>query len=560
MDFQATNSWRVTGRFNNKKDNQEQPYGTTWAGAGSDQLDTLDTLFETPGSNWMISGVGILNNSTSLELSLGRAHNSLDFTIQNQNLTRTAAGLTAFPLLFPDAVQSDYIPDFIFNANNARVGNNAGRLQTDRGPFTNFNTTYDVVANLSKIWGPHAAKFGFYFQSSLKPQSIFASFNSQINFVDNASNPFDTQHSYANIATGVFNTYTQADKVRDPGVALQEHRVVPAGQLEGDQPADAGLRRALLLHDAAVGHDAAGFELPARGVQCQRRGQAVQAGVHRRFPVLGDEPPRDGSRAYRARCRRRRWPIPWKIASSAVSRRAPIGSTARSRPARASRSSCRMATRSERHRASASPTTSPERVRRSLAVATPSFTIGRRATMVFDMITNAPGVLVSTLQWGLLQNLTRRCRRSQRRAVAQSIGARVQAAARQPVERRRAAQDVAELHRRRRLCRFEVGRSAAPGADQRGAVWRHAGAAESGSDPRAGGAAGIVGARSTTCCVRIRATATSGCGTTAATRTTTRCRRRSRGGSTGAGVSRASTSGARLSASTAPTFRLASRT
>src|SRR4029453_10117285 len=57
MDFQATTSWRVTGRFNNKKDNAEQPYGTTWAGAGSDQLDTLDTLFETPGSNWMIFGV-----------------------------------------------------------------------------------------------------------------------------------------------------------------------------------------------------------------------------------------------------------------------------------------------------------------------------------------------------------------------------------------------------------------------------------------------------------------------------------------------------------------------
>ncbi len=32
----------------------------------------------------MISSVGILNNSTSLELSVGRAHNSLDFTIQNR--------------------------------------------------------------------------------------------------------------------------------------------------------------------------------------------------------------------------------------------------------------------------------------------------------------------------------------------------------------------------------------------------------------------------------------------------------------------------------------------
>ena len=30
--------------------------------------------------------------------------------------------------------------------------------------------------------------------------------------------------------------------------------------------------------------------------------------------------------------------------------------------------------------------------------------------MVFDMITNAPGVLISTLQWGRLQNLSRRRR------------------------------------------------------------------------------------------------------------------------------------------------------
>src|SRR4029453_9120963 len=41
-------------------------------------------------------------------------------------------------------------------------------------------------------------------------------FNSKINFVDNASNPFDMQHSYATLATGVFNTYTQASKFAVP--------------------------------------------------------------------------------------------------------------------------------------------------------------------------------------------------------------------------------------------------------------------------------------------------------------------------------------------------------
>ncbi|WP_410962541.1 hypothetical protein, partial [Salmonella sp. SAL4358] len=84
--------------------------------------------------------------------------------------------------------------------------NNAGQYQTDRGPFTNENITHDVVANLTKVWGSHASKAGFYFQHSYKPQSIFASFNTTISFTDDGNNPFDTGYSYANAATGVFNT------------------------------------------------------------------------------------------------------------------------------------------------------------------------------------------------------------------------------------------------------------------------------------------------------------------------------------------------------------------
>ena len=40
------------------------------------------------------------------------------------------------PLLFPDAVQGDYVPDLRFNA-AAAPGNAGTGFQTDRGPFTN---------------------------------------------------------------------------------------------------------------------------------------------------------------------------------------------------------------------------------------------------------------------------------------------------------------------------------------------------------------------------------------------------------------------------------------
>jgi hypothetical protein len=168
----------------------------------------MPVLFLHPGSNYMVSATGILSNTMSLELSFGRARNSLDYEIQNPQLFRSAAGLTGFPYLYSDAVQADYIPWFEFRGGRTA---NAGQYQTDRGPFTNENITYDAIANLTKVWGTHASKFGLYYQRSYKAQSNFSSFNGRINFADNASNPFDTGYGYANAATGVFNTYTQAN-------------------------------------------------------------------------------------------------------------------------------------------------------------------------------------------------------------------------------------------------------------------------------------------------------------------------------------------------------------
>ena len=212
MDFQPTDKWRITGRYMKDKEEITQAYGTTWAGNGSDQLPT-PTLFVHPGSNYMLSATGVVNSSTSVELSWGRAANSLNFQLQLPTLFRSNAGVSGLPLLFPSAVQADYVPWFVFRGGPT---GNAGQYQTDRGPFTNENITNDIIANVTKVWGAHSSKAGFYYQHSFKPQSIFASFNSQIDFTDNSSNPFDTGFSYANAATGVFNFYQQANKYALP--------------------------------------------------------------------------------------------------------------------------------------------------------------------------------------------------------------------------------------------------------------------------------------------------------------------------------------------------------
>jgi hypothetical protein len=212
LDFQATDTWRFTGRYMRNQDRRELPYGGL--GVSSMNLDTVQGVADIPGRNWMLSATGILNSTTSIEVSVGSAHNEIDIDTENPLLRRSAAGLTDFPLLYPKAVQADYIPFLYFSG--GRVGGSAGYYYTFFGPFRNENTTYDALANLTKIRGGHSLKAGVYYQHSYKKQGDFATHNSAINFIDDVNNPYDTGFGYANAAIGVFGTYQQTSKYAMP--------------------------------------------------------------------------------------------------------------------------------------------------------------------------------------------------------------------------------------------------------------------------------------------------------------------------------------------------------
>ena len=306
------------------------------------------------------------------------------------------------PLLFPDAVQADYIPDFRFRG--GRTGN-AGFYQTDRGPFTNENITHDVIANLTKVWGSHASKAGFYFQHSFKPQSIFASFNSQIDFIDNASNPFDTGYSYANAATGVFNTYTQASKYALPEWRYKnfewyaQDNWKPSSQLTLDY----GVRFYYLTPQWDTTLQASNF-LPDQ-FNARAAAKLYHAGVHRRVPL---------------RRRNRRGMDPALIAAGVaptlantveerfIGRLTP-GSNRFNGAFQAGQGINDELQDGAAFRISPRLGVVYDLTGKGTTIVRGGFGIfydRPQGNMVFDMIANAPGVLNESVQWGRLQDLT----------------------------------------------------------------------------------------------------------------------------------------------------------
>jgi hypothetical protein len=204
VDFVPADTWRFTGRYMQNTDDRALPYGGQVI---LSNVDTADAHTDVPGRNWLVSTTHVLGNATAIEVSAGSAHNRVDIYTPNAALTRSGAHMSALPMLFPGAIQDDMLPTMQYGG---------GRLASPAvialgvAPFTAANTTYDVVGNLTRAVGSHILKAGLYVQRSVKDQSPAVAFNGAITFNNDANNPFDSGHPFANAALGVYQTFTQA--------------------------------------------------------------------------------------------------------------------------------------------------------------------------------------------------------------------------------------------------------------------------------------------------------------------------------------------------------------
>ena len=203
IDYNLSSKWKIFGHYLDNYDSVTSYYGSFVLGAGFPKVPITDTR---PGRSFVVSATTLLSPTMTNEATFGFGHNQINIDPVNNGLTRAATGIN-IPVLYPSAVQQDFIPRFSYAG--SKIGNQQN-IGTNNAPFFNYNTTLDWIDNLSKVWNQHVFKTGIYIQRSRKDQTSFANANGDINFADSSSNPLDTGFGFANMAYGIYTSFKQA--------------------------------------------------------------------------------------------------------------------------------------------------------------------------------------------------------------------------------------------------------------------------------------------------------------------------------------------------------------
>jgi hypothetical protein len=184
-----------------------------------------------------------LNSTTFIEANFGRAShrqagcglngNGVNFCTAgfpvNPIANQATNGLSGIPSLFPNANVVDpsyYNYDALKEVSPANFDGTrvllapafqfGGRV-TNTPPsniypgFADYSAVKDFAVSVTKVFGRHTVKTGYYKQSADKRQNQGNPFGT-LNFGNDANNPLDSGFGYANAALGVFSSYNQASR------------------------------------------------------------------------------------------------------------------------------------------------------------------------------------------------------------------------------------------------------------------------------------------------------------------------------------------------------------
>ncbi len=152
------------------------------------------------------------NETTFSELTVGVnwAHqytSALDqAAIDNNDRTRVLPGFTQF---FPNANPDNLLPQASFGGG---LPGTIGSFNVEpRWPFFGFNTLFNISGNITKVKGTHNMKAGVFVEHTTRPAQRSSTFNGNLNFNTDGSNPLNTNIGFANALLGAVTQYQEAD-------------------------------------------------------------------------------------------------------------------------------------------------------------------------------------------------------------------------------------------------------------------------------------------------------------------------------------------------------------
>ena len=203
IDYNISYKSHMFGHWIHNSNGFTSPYGSFVIAPNT---PITEVKYNTPGHSVALGDTYIFSPTTTNEFNFGYTHNFSAINEVGNALTRAASGVN-LPLLYPNAVQDDYLPNVSFGGTRIASGPVLG---TQSAPFYCYVSILDWTDNVSKVTGNHIIKTGLFVQRSRKNQTSYNSNNGVYNFDDNASNPFDTGFAFANAAVGVYNSFSQS--------------------------------------------------------------------------------------------------------------------------------------------------------------------------------------------------------------------------------------------------------------------------------------------------------------------------------------------------------------
>jgi hypothetical protein len=202
-DYNINDKWRFYSRFIRTKSEQDRAYGQ-WNADYNIPFAPMN--FGNPGWSWVNNLTTTINPTLTNEFIFGSSKNVLNIDPVDKTFDRAALGLE---------YKMPFSGDTLGLVQNWRFGGvpNAPFTAFNGTPFRNFNNTFDITNNLTKVKGSHTMKFGIYLHKSRKDQTAFTSVNGDIWFDRNSQNPGDTNWAFSNALLGNFDRLAQSDKV-----------------------------------------------------------------------------------------------------------------------------------------------------------------------------------------------------------------------------------------------------------------------------------------------------------------------------------------------------------